>query len=84
MLRLHNLYEQCLKEFGVDIAINKTRLKEKLLEHFSGMGLQEQYDGRNTALLFPEGMQQVLKDAHLDHDYDNEALLLTKVARICR
>ena len=29
-------------------------------------------------------MQQVLKDAHLDHDYDNEALLLTKVARICR
>ena len=81
---LHNLYEQRLKEFGVDIAINKTRLKEKLLEHFSDMGLQEQYDGRNTVLLFPEGMQQVLKDAHLDHDYDNEALLLTKVARICR
>ena len=48
------------------------------------MGLQEQYDGQNTVLLFPEGMQQVLKDAHLDHDYDNEALLLTKVARICR
>ena len=75
---LHNLYEQRLKEFGVDIAINKTRLKEKLLKHFSDMGLQEQYDGRNTVLLFLEGMQQVLKDAHL------EALLLTKVARICR
>ena len=81
---LHNLYEQRVKEFGVDIAINKMRLKEQLLEHFSGMGLQEQYDGRNTVLLFPEGMQQALKDAHLDHDYDNKAPLLTKVARICR
>ena len=81
---MHNLYEQRLKEFGVDIAINKTRLKEKLLERFSDMGLQEPYDGRNTVLLFPEVMQQVLKDAHLDHDYDNEALLLTEVARICR
>ena len=31
---LHNLYEQRLKEFGVDIAINKTRLKESCWNTF--------------------------------------------------
>ena len=55
---LHTLYEQRLKDLGVDVAINKTRVKGKLLDHFSGMGLQEQCDGRNTLLLFPEGLQQ--------------------------
>ena len=81
---LHNLYERRLKDLNEDVTINKTRLKEKLLNYFSSMGLQEQSDGKNTVLVFPKGMQQMLKDGYLDRNGDNEALLLTKVARICR
>ncbi|XP_078343033.1 uncharacterized protein LOC144628793 [Oculina patagonica] len=81
---LHSLYEKRLKELGEDISVNKTRLKEKLLDHFSSMGLQEQSDGKNTVLVFPEGMQQMIKDMYSNRNYDDEVLLLAKVAKMCR
>lgn len=81
---LHYLYVQRLKELNEDINVNKTRLKDKLLDYFADMGLQEQTDGKNKILVFPEGMQQMLKDALHDHDYENEAILFTKVAKIVR
>lgn len=81
---LHNRYEQRLKELNDDISIHKTRLKEKLLDYFSDMGLQQQTDGRNKILVFPEGMQQMMKDAFHDRDYENEGILFSKVAKIIR
>ncbi len=32
---IHTLYVNCLEDLGIKIAINKTRLKNQLLEHFS-------------------------------------------------
>lgn len=81
---LHLKYEERLNALGIDISINKTRLKERLLTHFGDMELQEQHVGKTIILVFPEGMQQLLKDAFLVRDYDNEAFLFAKVAKICR
>ena len=75
---LHGVYQICLEDLGVDISINKTRLKNELLEHFKHSAVQEQYDGKNTLLLFPEGMHEVLENVS---DYKNEALKVAKVIR---
>ena len=77
-------YENRLAEFGQELTVNKPRFKAKLLQHFSDMGIQEQSDGMNTILVFPEGMQQMINDAFLVHNYESEALLFSKVAKICR
>ena len=54
---IHNLYTNRLEELGIQKQINKTRLKSCLLEHFPEA--QEQYDGRNTILVFKEGMRNI-------------------------
>lgn len=81
---LHTMFEKRLRDFNIDIKINKTRLKEKILTYFSEQGLKEQSDGICTVLAFPKGIQQLLKDAFLFHDYDDEAKLFARVAKICR
>lgn len=81
---LHNLFEKRLRDFSMEITINKTRLKDKIIEHFSQQGLEEKSDGKCTILAFPAGIQQLLKDAFLFHDYDEEAKLFARVAKICR
>ena len=84
LTQIHNMYEKRLNDFDLDISFNKTRLKEQLLTHFRDSGLQEQSDGKCTILAFPEGIQHLLRDAFLHHDYDEEAKLFAKVAKICR
>lgn len=44
---------------------------------------QEQSDGRNKILVFEQGMQQMLKEA-MECDYEGDALLLAKAAKIVR
>ena len=58
---LHSLYVNCLKDLGILKTVNKTRLKDLLLNHFSGA--QEQYDGRNTIIIFSQVMRTMLKKA---------------------
>ena len=84
LAEVHRLYQERLSNLGHDTSVNKTRPKEKLLHHFAQLGLQAQSDGKNTILIFPEGMQQMLKDAFLVRDYDEEVLMFAKVAKICR
>ena len=48
---LHTFFEQRLEEFGHSIAVNKTRLKEELLEHFCNYGLQEQPNHKHYVLV---------------------------------
>ncbi len=36
LVELHNLYEKLLREFGVIKSINKTRLKDQILDQFLG------------------------------------------------
>jgi hypothetical protein len=80
---LSSLYVQRLETLGIKKTINKTRLKNALLEHFKG-SLQEQTDGRNTVLVFQEGISCLLKDALKQRDFSADAEILAKAARIVR
>lgn len=74
---LSTLYVQRLETLGIKKTMNKTRLKNALLEHFKG-SLQEQADGRNTVVVFQEGISCLLKNALFSVD----AEILAKAARI--
>ena len=70
-----------MKEFGIDTEVNKVRFKEKILSHFHEA--QAQSDGKNILLIFQQGMQQILKHV-LNTDYESDAMILAKAARIIR
>ena len=78
------MYQNRLKDIGYDLEVNKNAFKEPILRHFEEYGLQEQSDNKNKTFVFPEGMQPLLKDAFQNRDYQLEALLFSKVAKICR
>ncbi len=56
-------------------------MKERVLAYFPQA--QEQSDGRNKVLVFEHGMQQMLKQA-IACDYEGDALVLAKAAKIVR
>ncbi len=47
------------------MALNRTRLKEEILDHFQKYGIQEQYDGRHVRFLFPKEMWELLQNTIL-------------------
>jgi len=73
----HRLCEQRIETLGFQREINRSRLKEKILQNFPQA--QEQSDGKNKVLVFEQGMQQIAKA-----DYEGETLLLAKAAKILR
>ena len=79
---LHSMFVNLLENMGVGKLINKTRLKNYLLEHFSDA--QEQHDGRNTIIIFKEGMKNMLRDALMKRDFSEDAATLVKAAKIIR
>ena len=80
---LHDMYQNRLKDIGYDFEINKNAFKESILRHFEEYGRQEQSDNKKKIFVFQEGMQQLLKDAFKNRDYQSEALLFLKFAKIC-
>ena len=82
MSEIHSLYVNRLEEFGIKKQINKTRLKNNLFQHMPEA--QAQFDGRNTVLIFKEGMRNMLKDALIERDLDEDALILAKAAKTIR
>ena len=64
---LHSLYESRLEDLGNAKSVKKTRLKERFLEHFKEA--QEQFDDRNTFLLFKEGLRNMIQDALKKRDF---------------
>ena len=79
---LHTLFNKDrLCSRGIEKDINKTRFKEQLLAHFSGV-CQEQSDGKNSLLVFNDGFQKLLKDTISYHDFDSEAILMARLAKI--
>ena len=78
---LRQLYQARLADLGIRKEINKVRFKEQVLAHFPHA--QAQSDGKNLILVFEEGMQQMLKQA-FKCDYEGDALILAKAARIVR
>lgn len=66
---IHSLYENRLRDLGIEKKVNKTRLKVSLLEKLDA---QEQYDGKNVVFVFKEGMRNMLKDALVKRDFMDE------------
>ena len=56
--------------------------KNNLLQRFPDA--QEQFDGRNTVLVFEEGMRNMLREGMRKRDFDEDALILAKAAKIIR
>ena len=80
---LHTLFENRLHEFGIAKSIHKSRLKDQILSHFSGH-CNEETDGKNSLLVFKDGLKRLLKDSLESRDFDSEALLVSKLAKIIR
>ena len=81
---LRCLYQKQLKEFGYDIETNLSKFKESILNYFENSDIQEQSDGKNKILNFPEGIKSLLKNAFDVHDCQEEAFLFARAAKICR
>ena len=64
---VHSMSVGRLENLGIKKLINKTRLKDRLLDHFPEA--QEQCDERNTVLIFREGTRSMLKEALMKRDY---------------
>ena len=79
---LHSLYESRVEDLGNAKSVNKTRLKERLLEYFKEA--QEQFDGRNTFLVFKEGVRNMIQDDLKKRDFSEDAVILTRAASIIR
>ena len=61
LAELQTLYVNRLEDLGIDKSVNRTRLKEQILQHFPEA--QEQQEGRNAIIIFKEGMRNMLQDA---------------------
>ena len=70
-----------MKNFDISKEINKVRFKEQIQSRFPEA--QCQSDGKNIILVFEKGMQQILKQAY-NCDYEDDALVLSKAAKIIR
>ena len=77
---LHMLYVSRLEDLGIKKAINKTRLKVQLLEHFSEA--QEQFDGRNVVIVFKKGMESMLRDSLKKRDFSEEVAIWQKLLQL--
>lgn len=81
---LHDLYVSRLHILHVDKCVNKTRLKNRIIEHYHG-AIQEQTDGKNTVLVFNQGIETLLKDALLKkRNCEEEAFNFVHVAKYIR
>ena len=58
-----------LQEEGVRKEINRVRFKSKLKQHFPNA--QEQSDMKSNFLIFPEGMQHMLRTVMKAHERDD-------------
>ena len=78
---LYTLYVDRRRTFGLEMEINKTVLKEKLLKHF-GSHCQEQSMGRSKLLVFSDGMKEILKE--MTDRPDKDALAMAQITNKIR
>ena len=79
---LHSLYISRLEALGVYKTVNKTRLKNSLLDQFPDV--QEQNDGKNLVIIFTKALQGMVKDAIKKRDFSEDATILAKASAIVR
>ena len=80
---LHDLYVSRHRNLHVDKSVNKTRLKNRIIEHYHG-AIQEQTDGKNTVLVFDQGIETLLKDDLKKRNCEEEAFNFVNVAKYIR
>ena len=80
---LHDLYVSRLRNLNVDKSVNKTCLRNRIIEHYHG-AIQEQTDGKNTVLVFNQGIETLLKDALKKRNCEEEAFNFVNVAKYIR
>ena len=80
---LHKMCVSRLAALGYEKQVNKTRLKNKLLDHYQDQ-CQEQLVGKQTVLVFNEGLQKLLKEEFKSRDFEKEALSMVHVAKVIR
>ena len=80
---LAQLYTSRLEQLGVkrDVKVHTTRLKQRLLAHFTDM--QAQKKGREVLLAFEEDIGTALAKV-CEFDSDNDAIHLARAAKIVR
>lgn len=69
---LHNLYVSRLRNLHLDKSVIKTRLKNRIIEHYHGE-IQEQTNGKTMVLVFNQGIETLLKDALKKRNCGQEA-----------
>lgn len=77
---LHNLFENQLKDLGIEKTVNKSRLKNQI-QHILGYIL-EQTDSRNMLLVFSKWLKKLIKEAVALRDYTAEAISMTKMVNM--
>ena len=82
LTEIHSLYVNRLKHFGISKEVHKTRLKERLLEHFPEA--QEQHDGRNIIISFTAALRSMLREAVKKRNFSEDAAVLAKAASLVR
>ena len=82
LMDLYSIYSKRLKEMGIETEVNRTRLKEKILNHFDGDCQEQNLTGRAIVLVFQEGLQSLLKEAIRNHD--EEALAMVRLVKSVR
>jgi len=80
---LYDIFINRLQALGISKTINKTRLKDDIMGNFLGRCVEES-DGRNTILIFKQGLKELLKDKFESRDFESEALLASKLAKTIR
>ncbi|KAK3885021.1 hypothetical protein Pcinc_010676 [Petrolisthes cinctipes] len=79
---IHSFHVTRLEELNINKQVNKTRLKDRLLEKFSEA--QEQSYGKNSVFVFKEDMKNIVHDAVKTRNFSEDALILSKAAMIVR
>jgi len=75
------MYQARLNDLGLDIKVNSTRLKERVLANCPSLSASRK--GKDVLLAFDTDVVDALKKA-CDSDSDEEAIILAKAAQIIR
>ena len=79
---LHSLFENRLSDLGYPKSVNRFRFKNRILDHFQEA--KEQNDGKQTVLIFGNGLRNIVKEAFQERDFSDDAAVLAKAAKIVR
>lgn len=83
LAELHRLLQERLTILGVHTGTHRPTVKAKIMQRFKGK-CDEQFDGRNTVLVFNSGLQELLKEALKFRDYNAQALSLMNTVKQIR